>query len=248
MNKLITFSVNEYKKLFMQTRTKIILALFVLCSLVVGLVSFFININTGVQMIVPGQFPVFVLNLLTRLVLPVLTIFIASELFIGEFKDGTIKNLFALPVSKSIIYLGKLLAGAAVIGTCLVALGVCSVAVSTVVNGFEAFGSIGGALISYMGAFVYIVVVLVIAGFISLLTGSPSTAVVVNLLIWLGLGFAGTFIAAVKGFLPTNFESWYQPLINGVNITAALPPLLFMISYCVMFAVTGIMLFERKEV
>ena len=248
MNKLITFSINEYKKLFMQTRTKVILALFVLCALVVGLVSYLINVNTGVQMVAPGQFPVFVLNLLTGLVLPVLTIFIASELFAGEFKDGTIKNLFALPVSKSIIYLGKLLAGAAVIGTCLAALGVSSVVAGTAVNGFAAFESIGGALVSYLGTFVYLLVALVIAGFISLLTGSPSTAIVVNLLIWLGLGFAGTFVTAVKGFLPTNFVSWYQPLINGVNIAAALPPLLFMISYCVVFVVTGMMIFEKKEV
>lgn len=248
MNKLIMFSVNEYKKLFMQTRTKIILALFVLCALVVGLVSFFINKNTGVQMTAPGQFPVFVLNLLTGLVLPVLTIFIASELFAGEFKDGTIKNVFALPVSKSIIYVGKLLAGSAVTGTCLLALGISSIVAGAAVNGFEAFGSTGGVLVSYLGAFMYLLVALVIAGFISLLTGSPSTAIVANLLIWLGLGFAGTFIAAVKGFLPTNFERWYQPLINGVNIAAALPPLLFMISYCVVFAVTGMMIFEKKEV
>ena len=248
MKKLIMFSGNEYKKLFMQIRTKIILALFVLCALVVGLVSFLINRNTGVQMTAPGQLPVFVLNLLTGLVLPVLAIFIASELFAGEFKDGTIKNVFALPVSKSIIYVGKLLAGAAVMGTCLLGLGISSVVAGVAVNGFEAFGNIGGVLVSYLGAFIYLLVALVIAGFISLLTGSPSMAIVVNLLIWLGLGFAGTFIAAVKGFLPTNFESWYQPLMNGVNMTAALPPLLFMISYGVVFIVTGMMIFEKKEV
>lgn len=248
MNKLIMFSVNEYRKVFMQTRTKIILVLFVLCSLVVGLVSFFINMKTGVQMTAPGLLPVFVLKLLTGLLLPVLSIFIASELFASEFKDGTIKNVFALPVSKIIIYVGKLLAGAAVMGTCLLTLGISSVVAGTALNGFEAFGSIGGVIISYLGTFIYLLVALVIAGFISSLTGNPSTAIIVNLLIWLGLGFTGTFIASIKGFLPTNFESWYQPLINGVNMKAALPPLLFMISYCVVFVAAGIMIFERKEV
>jgi hypothetical protein len=56
------------------------------------------------------------------------------------------------------------------------------------------------------------------------------------------------FLTNIKGFLPTSFVNWYQPLVNGVNLSMALPPLAYMISYCIIFIIAGMMIFERKEV
>lgn len=248
MGKLLMFTIDEYKKLFMQTWTKIIVALSVAFVLIVGLIGSVIDNKTGIHLVSPDQFPLFVLNLITGFILPALVIFIGSELFTSEFKDGTIKNSFALPVLKGIIYLGKMMAGVAAIGTCLIVIGISSMAVSTVVNGIVAFSSVGGFIVSYLGVFLFLVAVLAITGFFSLLAGSPGMAIVMNLLLWLVLGTTGTFVPAVGRFLPTSFVSWYQPLVNGVNMAAALSPLLYMISYCVVFAVAGIVVFERKDV
>lgn len=248
MRRLVLFTANEYVKLFYQTKTKILLALSVLSTVAIGIVSFLISNNTGVQMVVPERFPVFVLELLTSFVLPVLTIFIGSELLSSEFKDGTIKNLFALPISKSIIYIGKIFAGAIEIGIYILIIGVSSLAVSVAVNGTEAFGNLGGLIISYLGAFAFLVMILIITSFITLLVGSPGMAIVTNLFIWFGTGVVGIFLTNVRGFLPTSFVNWYQPLVNGVNSAMALPPLLYMISYCVIFIIAGMMIFERKEV
>jgi len=248
MNQLVLFTANEYVKLFYQTKTKILIALSVLSALAIGIGSFLINNNTGIQLVTPERFPMFVLELLTGFVMPVLTIFIGSELLSSEFKDGTIKNLFALPVSKSIIYLGKIFAGAIEIGIYLLIIGVSSIIVSGVINGAEAFGNLGGFFISYLGAFVFLIMILIITSFITLLVGSPGMAIVVNLFIWFGIGAIGIFLTNIKQFLPTSFVNWYQPLVNGVNLTMSLPPLLYMISYCVIFIIAGMMIFERKEV
>ena len=248
MNQLIMFTSNEYVKLFCKTKTKVLIALSVLSAVAVGIVSFLINNNTGAQMVSPERFPIFVLELLTGFIMPVLTIFIGSELLAGEFKDGTIKNLFALPVSKSIIYLGKIFAGAIEIGIYLLIIGISSVAVSGILNGIEAFGDLGGFFISYLGAFAFLVMVLIITSFFTLLVGSPGTAIVLNLFTWFGIGVAGVFLTDIKEYLPTSFVNWYKPLLNGVNFSMALPPLLYMISYCVIFMVAGMMIFERKEV
>jgi ABC-type transport system involved in multi-copper enzyme maturation permease subunit len=166
----------------------------------------------------------------------------------SEFKDGTIKNLFALPISKSIIYLGKIFAGAIEIGIYLLTIGISSLTVSGIINGTEAFGNVGGFFVSYLGAFAFLVMILIITSFFTLLMGSPGMAIVLNLFIWFGFSTAGIFLIKVKDFLPTSFVSWYKPLISGVNLSMALPPLLYMISYCVIFLVVGLMLFERKEV
>jgi len=248
MNRLVLFTTNEYVKLFYQTKTKILMVLSVLSAVVIGIVSFLINNNTGVQMVAPERFPVFVLELLTGFVMPILTIFIGSELLSSELKDGTIKNLFALPISKSIIYLGKILAGAIEIGIYFLIIGISSIAVSGVINGTEAFGNLGGFVVSYLGAFVFLVMILIITSFFTLLMGSPGMAIVMNLFIWFGIGVAGIFLTNVKEFLPTSFVNWYQPLVNGVNLAMALPPLLYMVSYCVIFIIAGMMIFERKEV
>ncbi len=248
MNRLFLFTTNEYVKLFYQTKTKILMALSMLSTLAIGIVSFLINNDTGVQMVAPERFPVFVLELLKGFVLPVLTIFIGSELLSSEFKDGTIKNLFALPISKSIIYVGKIFAGAIEIGIYLLLIGVSSVAVSGVINGTEAFENIGGLFISYLGVFVFLVMVLIITSFFTLLINSPGMAIVMNLFIWFGIGVAGIFLTDVRGFLPTSFVNWYQPFVHGVNLSMALPPLLYMISYCIIFIIAGMMIFEKKEV
>lgn len=248
MSSLITFSVDEYKKLLYQTKTKVIIALTVLYAVAAGIVFFIAESNTGVEMIAPGRFPVFILELITGFVLPVLTIFIGSELFAAEFKDATIKNLFALPVTKSIIYLGKLIAGAAMAGTCLLTLGISGLIVNLVMNGVEAFAGIGGILVSYFGVFIFLSTILVIVSFFTLITGSPNMAIVINLLIWFVTGVAGTFLLSIRQFLPTNFSGWYQPLVNGTNIAMALPTLLYMLSYCIIFGITGLLIFEKKEV
>jgi ABC-2 type transport system permease protein len=248
MNQLVLFTANEYLKLFYQTKTKILIALSVLSALAIGIVTFVINNNTGVQMVSPERFPIFVLELLTGFVMPVLTIFIGSELLSSEFKDGTIKNLFALPVSKSIIYVGKILAGTIEIGIYLFIIGVTSIAVSGIINGVEAFGNLGSLFVSYLGAFVFLLMILIITSFFTLIVGSPGMAIVMNLFIWFGIGVIGIFLTNVKEFLPTSFVNWYQPLVNGVNLAMALPPLLYMISYCVIFVIAGMMIFERKEV
>ena len=248
MNRLVLFTANEYVKLFYQIKTKILIVLSVLSALAIGIVSFLIKNNTGVQLVSPERFPMFVLELLTGFVMPVLAILTSSELLSSEFKEGTIKNLFALPISKSIIYLGKIFAGAIEIGIYLLIIGVSSVAISGVISGIEAFGNLGGLFISYLGTFVFLVMVLIITSFFTLLINSPGMAIVMNLFIWFGISVAGIFLTNVKGFLPTSFVNWYQPLVNGVNTAMALPPLLYMISYCVIFIIAGMMIFERKEV
>lgn len=248
MNKLITFSVDEYKKLLYQKKTKVIISLFVIYAMAIGIASLVIENNTGVKIVAPGRFSVFILELLTGFILPALTVYISSELYTAEFKDGTIKNLFALPVTKSIIYLGKILAGAALTATCLLALGISGLLVSIVINGTAAFAGIGSLFVSYFGAFIFLTAVLMIVSFFTLTTGSPNMAIAMNLLIWLVLGVAGTFLTSVRQFLPVSFSGWYQPLINGAGLTAALPAFLYMLSYCIIFAVAGLTIFERKEV
>lgn len=248
MNALITFTANEYKKLIKQRKSWIVLALFALCAAATGIGSFILENNTGVKMVAPGRFPVFVLELLIDFVLPIFTVFVCSELFAAEFKDGTIKNLFALPVTKSIIYLGKMLAGAAFAGTCLLTLEISGIAVGTVMNGAVTFESIGSILVSYLGAFIFLVAVLSMICFFTVITGSPGTSIAVNLLLWFVLGIAGTFVTAIRQFLPTSFSGWYQPLISGTNVTMALPPLLYMLAYCIVFSVAGLIIFEKKEV
>ncbi len=248
MNRLVLFTKSEFIKLFYQAKTKVLIALSIISVVAIGIFTFLISNNTGVQVVSPERFPVFVLDLLIGFVMPVLTIFIGSELLANEFKDGTVKNLFALPVSKSIIYVGKVFAGAIVIGTYLFIIGASSVAVSGVLNGTEAFGDLGGFLVRYLGAFIFLIMVMIITSFFTLLINSPGMAIVMNLFIWLGIGFGGMFLTNVKGFLPTSFVNWYQPLVNGGNLVMALVPLAYMISYCTIFIIAGMMIFERKEV
>lgn len=248
MNSLVLFTKSEFIKLFYQAKTKILIALSIISVAAIGIFTFFISNNTGVQVVSPERFPVFVLELLIGFVMPVLTIFIGSELLANEFKDGTAKNLFALPVSKSIIYVGKVFAGAVVIGTYLLIIGGSSVAVSGVLNGTKAFGNLGGFLVSYLGAFVFLIMVLIITSFFTLLINSPGMAIVMNLFIWFGIGIGGMFLTNIKGFLPTSFVNWYQPLVSGGSLVMALVPLAYMISYCTIFIIAGMMIFERKEV
>ncbi len=248
MKNFINFSLGEYKKLIYQAKTKVILALTVLYAIAMGVVSFIIKNNTGVTVVSPERFPAFILEILSGLILPLFTILIVSELYAAEFKDATIKNLFALPVSKSIIYLGKIVAGAALIGTVILTLGISGLVMNVAINGSDAFSGIGMSFISYSGTFIFLTAVLFITAFFTLLTASPNIAVVMNLMIWFVMGLAGTFLAPVRQYLPTGFTQWYQPLVNGTNATTALPTLIYMLSYCVIFAVAGLIIFERKEV
>ena len=49
------------------------------------------------------------LSVTMSMILPFITLYISSTSFALDFSNGTIKNMFLLPVNKSSIYLGKIL-------------------------------------------------------------------------------------------------------------------------------------------
>lgn len=248
MSALLNFAKEEYKKTMLQNKIKIMIVFLIISSIAGGILYFFLKQNIGVEIVTAERYPVYILDILNSFILPLFVIVISSDLVTAELRDGTIKNMFALPINKSLIYAGKILSSVLIITMIVTIIGFICVLTSVIGYGMEVLGGIGAIVFSFLGTIAYLSLLLVISTFISLFIASPSTANFINILLWFGMRTVGVFFAPVQRFLPTSYINWYQPLINGDGLNAIIQPLMFMLSYFVIFLVLGILIFEKKDV
>src|SRR5690606_32516634 len=93
----------ELRKLFRGGKLKVLLSL----SFLIGIFIVFIGNRMGVD----DSLPLTAIELLRVIILPVFMVSLGSDIMISEFKDRTIKHGLKLPLSREVLYLGKLLAG-----------------------------------------------------------------------------------------------------------------------------------------
>ncbi|MBC7960588.1 MAG: ABC transporter permease [Vallitaleaceae bacterium] len=248
MTTLMIITESEWVKIFAKAKSKVLLILLSIGVIGAGIFYYLLENRLGLTFMEGRQFPIWVLELFLKFVLPLFIMVIVADVFAGEFQDGTIKNVFALPASRTTLYVAKLLAVALFVGTMLGVILGLSLLCATLVTGFSVFTGTLSILIAYIGAFIVLGVLIVLSVVISLFVGSSSLSLVLNLLLWLGMGTFGAFVPVVSNYLPTSFTHWYEPLLSGGHIRVVLPMLLYMISYYIILVVLGLMKFQKKEV
>lgn len=230
----------ELRKLFRGGKLKALL----LISFLIAVFLVFV----GERIELSGNLPVISLELLTAVVFPLFMVSIGSDLMIGEFKDGTIKNALKLPVSRELLFIGKLLAGWTAGALVVLCVFVPTWIGGLALKGLPSLSTLGEGIAELGGAILFCGLLVVLANGVSLWTGSSGVGLIVSVMLWMAMGVTGLLEPQLNRFFVTDFADWVQPLLYGGDLTASITTLLFMIAYYIIGTILGLLAFQRKEI
>ncbi|MBC8081164.1 MAG: ABC transporter permease [Gorillibacterium sp.] len=230
----------ELRKLLQGGKLKVLLLL----SFFIGVLFVFIGDRMGLD----ENLPVVALELLLVVVFPLFMVSLGSDLMVGEFKDGTIKNALKLPVSRETLFIGKMLAGWTAGAIIVLSMFVPTFIGSLFIQGMPALSAIGASMAVVGGAILFCGLLVVLANSVSLWTGSGGVGLVVSIVLWMAMAVVGFFEPQLNRFFVTDFPDWVQPFLYAGDVGASVTTLLFMVAYYIIGTILGMIAFQRKDI
>jgi ABC-2 type transport system permease protein len=250
MNNFRINLTNELNKQFSKKKTHALLGFTAAVPVVAALIGAFLKGSLGVMPVRGEDFPVYMLGIFAKYLLPLIIFMAAADIFAGELRNQSIKSVLLRPISRYKIYLSKLACIGVLILSLLGALFVSS-CISSVIMGDDSrtiAAAIATGFLQYLAAFLPLLMLGIMASFISLLTKSSTGALVTSLIIFVISTAVSIVLPSVSKLLPTSYTGWYM-LFSPLPASAAgiLGIFMFIVSYCIVFLTSGYLLFERKE-
>jgi ABC-type transport system involved in multi-copper enzyme maturation permease subunit len=229
----------ELRKLFQGSKLKILLAL----SFLIGVLFVLVGGSLGLN----GNLSLIALDLLSVVILPLFMVSLGSELMVSEWKDGTIKNMLKLPLSREMMYLGKLFAGWIVGALIVLSLFVPTFLGSLLLEGTSVLSTLGASIAEYAGAVIFCGLLLILSNSISLWVGNSGVGLLLSVVLWIAMSVIGLFEPELSRFFVTSYAEWIKPLLYRGDAGASLSMLLFMAAYYIIGTILGLIVFQRKE-
>ncbi|TLS50769.1 ABC transporter permease [Paenibacillus antri] len=230
----------ELRKLFRGSKLIVLLLLSFFIGVLFVLIGGYLGLDGNVSLIA--------LKMMLAVLLPLFMASLGSELMVTEWKDGTIKNALKLPLSREMIYLGKLSAGWTAGALIVLSVFIPTFLGGLLLGGMPSPSAIGATVATYASAVVFCGLLLILSNSVSLWAGSSGVGLVACVLIWMGMSFVGLFEPEYSRFFVTGYADWLQPLLRGGDAGTSLSMLLFMTAYYIIGTILGMLAFQRKEI
>ena len=233
----------ELMKLYRRKSTKVLLVIYGLMMVALSLVYVLGEKRFGVSLFNQGQFMTASLQLVMAFILPFLTLMVTSTSFALDFSSGTIKNMFLLPVEKKDVFMGKILASQSLIGALLGIQLVYSAVFAFLIDGSFSLGVLATGFLAYMGAFVILGLVTIIAAALSLLFKSTGLILLVSYLAYVVSGVVVLYLPRLQAISMNEILGSYEAILTSGQVRLLLP----ILAYYILFGIGGLLLFEKKE-
>ncbi len=234
---------NEFRKILKRKSTKVFGALYALIIIAITIGYFFGENTLGLTVFSGGQFIKVSLSLLMSFLLPFMVIYLVGTTFSIDLGEGTIKNMFLLPIKKESIFINKLLSVQAILGGVLGIHFIYSSIISIIQDGGFSPGFFISCLLYYLGAFVVLGLINLIGANLVLLVNSLGLTILITYLGYMGISFLGYLLPGIKAISISEIINSYASLFQSFNISL----LLIIASYYIIFIITGSFVFEKKE-
>lgn len=233
----------EWMKLYKRKSVKVLLAIYGALVVAMSLIYVLGEQKLGLSLYTESQFITSSLGTVMTFILPFIALYVSTASFGLEFSKGTFKNMLLMPVSKSSLYINKLMAVISLLGGMLIMQLVYSLAFSLILDGGFTMTILMGVLGEYLGAFLILGLIAGAGALMAMFITSTGLAVFIGYLIYMGIGILNLYLPVIKPVSLTNIMSTYNHLLSGgFGIQ-----LLSVIAYYIIILTTGLMLFEQKE-
>jgi ABC-2 type transport system permease protein len=182
------------------------------------------------------------LGTMMAFLLPLMAVYLASSSQSIDFSRGTMKNMYLLPISRTKLFMSKIVAVQTILGSVIIVHFVITLIVSFIVDGLTVV-SIGASLIDYLGAFLILGLINTIGTIIALLVNNTGLAVILAYVGYIGLGILTIYVPSISGISLTTLINNYANFFSAGAITMLLSTL----AYYIILFITGLLIFEKKE-
>ena len=231
----------ELSKLMAKKSTKTLLIVYLIAF--IGLIGLYAlgEINFGLSIFNQGQFQLASLGLMMSVLLPIIVIYISSNTFASEYSNQSIKNMLLLPISRTKLYINKVLSVQVLMAVLLIGQFVLSSIVGLIIDGGYSFDVLGLGLTRYLSAFITLGLLNLMGSMLALLLNSSAITMLVSILGYFGLNIFGYIVPNAKIILPSYLMGQYNVLFTSLTV------LLSILAYYIIFYIVGYLLFEKKE-
>lgn len=244
MNMVYVGVRNEFQKLFYLKGYKAILVFLFVFSIGIGVLGNFSKGYIGLSL---TNTPFTILSIATGLLLPLIIALAAADLFTAEQENGTIRAVITKPISRTNIFISKILA---IVLYVLLALLLClmtSLAWNVLMNGVSS-STILGTFLSYAVSILPMLPMILFAVAISQVCRNSSSTVMLTILGYLAILGLGIVMPNISPMLFLSHIGWYKLFLGtAIPITNIFNVLALFIAYGLIFFAAGAWIFEKKE-
>lgn len=249
-NSLLITVLNESEKIFRRKRTVVFLASTILIPVGILMAVVLLQNKTGILAISSGQFPFLVLSLFANILLPLFIFTITADLFAGELQDKTLKLVLTQPITRSGVYLAKIMAVVVFNIVSLSILMIVSLSASVFLDGVQRLiTELPQIMLSYAVTLIPMALVGVTGIFVAQFFKNGGSALTMSVFLFLGSKAASLVFPSISQLLPFSYNDWYLFWLNGtLGLTKLFYSFIVMFSYALIFFALGSYFFEKKDI
>jgi ABC-2 type transport system permease protein len=238
----------ETRKVALKKKTLYLMALTLLLPIGAGLLLANVQNSLGIGAIHAEEFPVFMLNLFTGLLLPLFVCMGAADQFSEEIGRRTMKLVLARPISRFKVFASKQatlgIYIAAYSMTALVASGISAIFLS----GDVSVAVILDWLIAYGTALLPLITLSIMAVLLAQFFSSGSGALITSILLFAAAKIGAVFFPQISAYSPVSYLDWHMIWLGSPAATDQLwSVFMFLLGCSILFFTAGFYLFNKKE-
>ncbi len=239
----------EVEKMYRRKKAVIILVMSILIIVFVELINTILRSSLGIIGNTASGFPITVLSVFSKTILPLFTALVVIDTFTGEFANNTMKLAITKPVSRVKIYASKLAAtGFFVLANLLVVM-VLSIIVGAVFS-IETLSLAGvlRAILAYIVTFVPIMILAVVIAFLANIFKSTAIVFFVSIIVYIVSHVLGIALPSFSNLFVTTSLDWYKLWIaNSLPVGEIIMQILYMAGYVLIFFTAGFYKFDKRD-
>lgn len=241
--------INEMDKLLKKKKVLVAAVLSITAVIIGQLAVTAIQKGLGLRVAGSSEFPIMVLSVFSYTLLPLFAVFVAIDVFSGEFSSNTMKITLTRPVSRMGVFSAKVLSIALFILANLFFVMLLSTAAGIVFNmSSVSFLGIVRVFLSYTAMFLPVFVFALFTVLLANVFRGGVSVFLLSVLAFIGLNFLGVVFSRYSSFFITSMFDWYRLWISSIpNVFKILRQFLIMAGCGTMFFTGGYYLFDRKD-
>jgi ABC-2 type transport system permease protein len=241
--------VNEMEKIALRRKTAGLLLFTLLLPSLLALLERYARGDFGLALYTGSGFPLAVLGIMTDYVLPLLLIMQAADSWTSEFSEGTIKLSWMRPLSRWKLFASKQLSLVISIGVFLVVSWVSAVAAALLFQiGDLSLSTVIQSLLAYLVAIVPMTALSTAAVWINQWLKSPTTAVMLGILFYMGARLSAFFLDSLLKYSPVAYTDWHLLWLGGIDWSKLASIFLFLAGCSIVCFTIAFYQFERKAI
>jgi ABC-type transport system involved in multi-copper enzyme maturation permease subunit len=233
----------ECLKLFKRKSTKVLVILYSILVLCLSAGYLFGERQLGLNIFSEGQFIGGVLTFAMSFILPFIALYVSSTSFALDFSQGTIKNMFLLPIRKDEIYSAKLMAAQTLMGLLLMIQFIFSIFLGVLLDGGFGITMLFSYGLQYIGAFIILGLLILLSAFLSLLVSSTGLALLLSYLSLMAMNVISIYLPQFRLISLPVIIKHYGTLMTRLNPSQ----LLSVVAYYIILFMVGYLIFEKKD-